>query len=518
MTRRLRGLFARIKDEDDGISLPLIASMMILLLGMSAFAVDLGWIYLNGGRLQRGADSAALAGVVYLPHNLPQLEGQAVSGANANGWNVGTVIPDGGAAQNVGSGPDTLAWNQMPDNRLQVELRSTVDTFFLKVLGFDQFSMSRRATAQFIKPVPLGAPANCIGIGEGVGSGGLTFHAQNPNGAFATCNEYEQNFWSAINGRATAIEHGDPYGPTCGWNCGGGNPNHDQYYYFAIDVPAGAGNWVDVFLYDAGFYDRSSFGETGDEDDLANSNNGGTNMSFELFAPDSSPQIPENNTTPVTCSNGSNSRTINSEDNTPAYMNTWRRMCRISGVTEGIYVLRVGNGGNSIGGSNSYSILADSQTFDSDDPTRVYSLNEMSIFTNDDDGNATVYIAEVEPIHANKILELTFYDPGETDGDGEMSVVPPPGVSGYTCSWTATNNHPPNAPTSGNTCSIETSDGGDSKYNAEWITMQIELPSDYTCSTDCFWKMNLDLVAAHDRTTWEARVIGNPVALVPNEP
>jgi hypothetical protein len=28
--------------------------------------------------------------------------------------------------------------------------------------------------------------------------------------------------------------------------------------------------------------------------------------------------------------------------------------------------------------------------------------------------------------------------------------------------------------------------------------------------------MNLDLNVAHDRTTWEARVIGNPVALVPN--
>jgi hypothetical protein len=116
---------------------------------------------------------------------------------------------------------------------------------------------------------------------------------------------------------------------------------------------------------------------------------------------------------------------------------------------------------------------------------------------------------------------LVFYDPGETDGNGTMTVVPPAGVTGHTCSWTATDNHPPNAPDSGNTCSINTSSGGNSQYNAEWITMQIDLPGNYTCNptnAGCFWKMNLVLNTAHDRTTWEARVIGNPVALVPNDP
>lgn len=519
MTKRIKTLLDRLKSEDGGFSLPFIASMMILLIGLSAFAIDLGWIYLNGGRLQRGADSAALAGVIYLPHDLPSVESNAVSGADANGWDVGTVIQDDGTNVSIsGGGPDTLEWHQLDDNKLRVTLTSTINTFFLKVLGFDQITMTRTSTAQFIKPVPLGAPANCIGIGEGVGTDGLDGHATGSNGAFDTCGDYTQNFWSAINGNRTAIEHGDPYGPTCGWQCGGGNPDHDQYYYFAIDVPAGAGNWVDVYLYDAGFYDRSSFGETGDEDDLANSSSGGTNMNFSLFQPDSSPQIPENNATSVSCTLGSSSLSISSESQSSTYRNRWRRMCRIPNPGEGIYVLRVGNGGSSIGGSNSYSLLADSDSFDPNDPTRIYSLNEMSIFTNDDDGNATVYIAEVDPIHANKILELTFYDPGETSGNGTMTVVPPPGVTGYSCSWTATDDHPPSAPTSGSSCSINTSSGGDSRYNAEWITMQIQIPSSYTCSTDCFWKMNLSLNTAHDRTTWEARVIGNPVALVPNNP
>lgn len=517
---RLKTLLARIKNEDGGFSLPFIASMMILLLGLSAFAIDLGWIYLNGGRLQRGADSAALAGVVYLPHDIPRVQSQAVSGADANGWSVGTVVPDGGASQNVGPGTDTLAWNQLADNKLQVELTSTVETFFLKVLGFDQLTIQRKSTAQFIKPVPLGSPANCIGIGEGVTNTGLDGHAYMGFAAFDLCNSYVQNFWSAINGRRTALEHGDPYGPTCGYECdntNGNSANHDPYYYFAIDVPAGAGNWIDVYLYDAAFYHRNNFGETGDSQ-LPASASGGTKMQFTVFQPDSSPQIPENNLTAVSgCSDN-----INSAES--GYRNQWVKLCRINNPTEGIYILRVanefGSSGNNIGGTNSYALLADSASFSTSAVTRIYSLNEMGIFTNDDDGNATVYIAEVDPVHANKILELKFFDPGETDGDGEMSVVPPPGVTGHSCTWTATNDYADPTglvgSTSGTSCSIETSDDGDSMYNGEWVTMQIQIPANYTCSSDCFWKMNLDLVASHDRTTWEARVIGNPVALVPN--
>jgi len=523
MRRPIRDVLRGIKQEDRGFSLPFIAASLVLLLGMSAFAIDLGWIYLNGGRIQRGADSAALAGVVYLPHDLARVQSNALSGANGNGWSVGTVVPDGGAPVNVGGGPDTLAWNQLEDNKLQVQLSSTVDTFFLKVLGFDQFNISRTATAQFIKPVPLGAPANCIGIGESVGSTGLDGHATGPGSARAICNSYAQNFWSAINGRRTSIEQGDPYAPTCNWQCGdtnGNAANHDPYYYFAVDVPGNAGSWVDVYVYDGGFYHRNSFGETGDSELGSSSPAGGVNMEFRMFEPDESPQIPENNLSPVTCSQGSNDVEVDSYQESATYRNQWRKLCRINNPSEGIYVLRVANensgGGNNIGGTNSYSLLADSQNFSSSALTRVYSLNEMGIFTNDDDGNATVYIAEVDAIHANKILELKFYDPGETAGNGTMTVVPPPGVTGYSCSWTATNNHPPNAATSGSSCAIQTSSGGNSQYNAEWITMQIQLPGNYTCTTDCFWKMNLALNTAHDRTTWEARVIGNPVALVPN--
>jgi hypothetical protein len=44
--------------------------------------------------------------------------------------------------------------------------------------------------------------------------------------------------------------------------------------------------------------------------------------------------------------------------------------------------------------------------------------------------------------------------------------------------------------------------------------MEIEIPTDYTCSASCLWTVGYNLTGATDRTVWEARVIGNPVHLV----
>ncbi|MGB8361502.1 MAG: Tad domain-containing protein, partial [Acidimicrobiia bacterium] len=179
----------RFRDEDDGFSLPFIASTLVLLLAISAFAIDLGWFFLNSTRLQRAADSSALAGVVFLPWDVTNVVNKAVDGADANGYDVGTV----NGVPVAGGGNDILDWQQLADNKLEVTLTANVGTFFLKVLGFDQFTISRTATAQYVKPVPLGAPANCIGIGGSVTSSGLPASALS---AYTLCNNYTQNFWS----------------------------------------------------------------------------------------------------------------------------------------------------------------------------------------------------------------------------------------------------------------------------------------------------------------------------------
>lgn len=74
--------------NERGVTLIWAATMLVLLLGASAFATDLGWIYLNGARLQRAADAAALAGVVNLPAFVDEAEADAVDASGRNGFPI----------------------------------------------------------------------------------------------------------------------------------------------------------------------------------------------------------------------------------------------------------------------------------------------------------------------------------------------------------------------------------------------------------------------------------------------
>ena len=80
----------------------------VLLIGMSGFAIDLGWIYLNTTRTQKAVDSAALAGVVNLPGFITQANVDAADAARANGYDPG--------------GADTLTVTPLADNKLHAEL------------------------------------------------------------------------------------------------------------------------------------------------------------------------------------------------------------------------------------------------------------------------------------------------------------------------------------------------------------------------------------------------------------
>ncbi|MFP3915228.1 MAG: pilus assembly protein TadG-related protein, partial [Actinomycetota bacterium] len=160
------------RDGERGAVLILMAGALVALLTFAAFAVDLGWILLNRSKLQTAADAAALAGVVNLPGFPDDAEDDAMTAASLNGFPVGAR-----------TAMDTTVEE---DNRYKVGLTTSVDTFFLTVIGMDTVDVARDATAEYIKPVRLGSPNNQFG-GPG------------------------ENFWAAVNGRYTEIQQGDPY-------------------------------------------------------------------------------------------------------------------------------------------------------------------------------------------------------------------------------------------------------------------------------------------------------------------
>ncbi|MGA7228209.1 MAG: pilus assembly protein TadG-related protein [Acidimicrobiia bacterium] len=485
-----------VEPGENGAALPFVAILLVLLLGMAAFAVDLGWLYLNGARLQRAADSSALAGVVFLPGDTANVVAKAVNGADANGWDIGSVngSPIGGG------GPDDLVWTPLADNKLEVTLSTTIPTYFLKVLGFDHFNISRTATAEYVKPVPIGSPDPCFGIGNT----GLNGGDCNPATA--------QRFWAAISGPYTNKWNGDAHATRywdddSNWNQEFTNTEYRPTgYYMAVEVPSSvSGLTVDV--YDAGFYDRGSFDvETGDR---GQDTGGGADTHFQMYLYDSTPLDPTDNVAIGGCSFN-----ISSGSSSSTYKNQWRRLCTFNGaVTPGIYVVRVWTDGND-GGTNQYAIRANTTSAAN---AKVYGINDISIFTNQS-GLSTLNVAKVDPVHAGKTLELQFYDPGEDDANAYMTVKTPAGATA-TCDWVARNEAGTVVQSGSGNCSIQTSNGS-SFFNGLWVTAQVDIPDSYTCNPNttsgCWWKMLIQNSQPHDRTTWAARVIGNPVRLVPN--
>jgi Flp pilus assembly protein TadG len=60
--------------------------VLIVLMGMAGFAIDFGWLFWNGIKIQHGADAAALAGVIYEPGDQTTAYAEARGAAAENGY------------------------------------------------------------------------------------------------------------------------------------------------------------------------------------------------------------------------------------------------------------------------------------------------------------------------------------------------------------------------------------------------------------------------------------------------
>lgn len=488
----LRQVVRRLRNEEDGFSLVWLAIILVLLLGMAGFATDLGWIYLNTIRTQNAVDAAALAGVVNLPGFDPAPDAEAA--ARANGYDPG--------------GADTLTLTPTADNRLHAQLSTSVDPFFMKVFGFTHFDITREATAEYVKPVPLGSPSNCFGGGDKIPGG--------------SCAGGEEDFWAAVSGRRSRVEDGDPYSTECNINapgptCSSSNPNYARAgsyhgYYYGVDVASGTTS-LSVAIFDAGFQQRNPIGSQTGDSILANGGFTNVDTRFTLYQPDTTPLIPQDNTQ-VECS-------LNFNPGSPGSIWDWTSLCgTITNPTPGIWLVHVETTNNS-SGSNNFAIRANGNPSN----PRVYGINDMSIWSNNLSASSELYLAEIGPEHAGKKLQLAFYDAGDANGESWYYVHDPNG-NVPTCSWTVwTYQWPlPSASQVGSgsgQCQWQTQvpgGTGSGVYNKQWIVAIIDLPDDPAAmcnGSDCYWKMLLDLSQPTERTTWQARVIGNPVRLVP---
>src|SRR5256886_15776521 len=126
---------------------------MTLLLAIVGGGVHISWLQFTRIRMQRAADAAALAGVVYLPGNQAVAFSAAYAEATKNGFTDGaggvTVVPRQDSINN---------------RMLEVTIQGPVQTYFARLLGTSSVQGTRIARAEFVLPVPMGSPQDYFGI------------------------------------------------------------------------------------------------------------------------------------------------------------------------------------------------------------------------------------------------------------------------------------------------------------------------------------------------------------------
>jgi hypothetical protein len=555
-----------------GYVLVMSALLMLPLLAFAGFAVDVGSWYLYANRMQRAADAAALAGVVWMPND-EKAEQVALETAKANGFDD--------AASDI-----TVTVTPVGNRRLRVNITdSTVPQYFSK-LFVGAVDIQRQSLAEYVQAVPMGSPDNVLGNDpDRWGTTGYTppyyvlnvaspkstkvngdrftagVCASSVSGCSGTNNldyaDYGYFFKVTVDARPTSgdlnIQAFDPALTVVGNTCDDTN------------LPAAGSTWTTqaAALVSAGTVPSDAYqrymrsNTTNPQFCVADSDQNGSDMntSYIVRAPDNTPF--DNFDNPIVCGKTFGhfdsdvvtllqSSTVRSPENMTfaSHFRRWTTLCTIpwNQVIVGDYLLQITSMANTssppsslgtvdstvnTGGYNKYMLRAGWGTSPSASGwatgVNLFADGRLPIYVNQSSSTitSTFYLARIVPEYAGQMLEVELFDIGDGASSStavDLTIVPPPDMTGSglgTCTFLLDGS---STTTTSTTCKVtgltSSTDQGKTR------TVQIPLPDDYGCNAGsdfgCWFKINIDFNGSSptDQTTWSARVRGDPVRIV----
>ena len=445
-TSRARG------EGDSGVTIALVALLLIPMLAAAALAVDLGGWYARASEIQRTADAAALAGVTYLPQGIDEASAEALGVAARNGYvdGVDGVVV---TATDVGQ------------NRLRVSITKPGVQQSVSSIFRDDVTVTRVSTAEYVQPVPMGSPRNYLGTFRTQGSG-LSDPAQGISAA------NQENFWLSVSGYCARREHGDRITPRTDSQGGGSfdscvpsggagsssviaNPEWTaDGYFYAVEFEEDYVGQPRIEIFDAphcqGLYTTSP----NPGDDGPNASAGGPGgwggqrqYNWTLRSNDS--------LNPTLASPISGPLTISPSD-CSAWGNTWHTLFDLpANPSAGLYFLQIQPvvpadqvGNDAQEGQNLFSLrVADPGGFtpcssDSNigplphDPGRncpnVYGLTHLGVQAKGSGTNPSFFLASVGDQHSGKTMQIELFDTAE--GANAIEIRDPTGAN-YPFTW-----------------------------------------------------------------------------------
>lgn len=530
----------RAHGRDGGFILATLGLLLIPLVAFTALAVDVSSWYSRATELQRAADSAALAGVVWMPD---------MGAAQSNGTLVlsRNNVTDGSAGLSVTMGAG------LEQNSFKVCVTdNSAPQYFSSVFTGPQ-SLTRCGTAKYNLPLELGSPLNYYGGNSSDSFSSYTtpstystthppdadfnggrwcgvvyngtrrgywdryvnpwqFHSSStkyniPDCWYADTNSIppskSPNFWAAISGPGMFAPNGDAHAPRCASSGNCGTTDNTMYrpegYWYAV-VPSVNGT-VSMQIFDAD-QSATSTVPTGDT-----RYGGSTNQHtrFTLYDSNATP-YDQSDDTPVS---GCTLTVAGLDDN---YKQKWVQLCQFNGVGGHRYYLNVkssdaawsqnGNTYNGyalrvVGGTFPASCLSATlpqrnnvDCYGTGSQPRISGYGDMEMYNGIPSGTPTqFFLAEVKNEYRGKTLVIELWDPGDGNGDSYITVMKPAGTAAGApqqgCEYEGRNPagnlvSGPSNPTGD--CTIQTTNSGSNAYQNRWVHIEINLPSNYSCN------------------------------------
>ena len=152
MARRIdvASLLRRFKRRPPGQTFLLISIALVVLLGVSALAVDIGDLWTTRRLMQSAADAGAVAGAdeIAIGGTSTAITAAAKDAASHNGFADGGTRP--GATNTITvavHNPPTSGPYAANSNAVEVDVSQTQPTYFMKVLGMKTVPVSTTAVA-----------------------------------------------------------------------------------------------------------------------------------------------------------------------------------------------------------------------------------------------------------------------------------------------------------------------------------------------------------------------------------
>lgn len=477
------------RDRSRGQVVVIFAGAAFVLFALTALVIDVSWYWANTLKVQRAADAAALAGVVWLPGQAPTAVNFALTEATKNGYQN----PVGGCvAKSV-----CVAPTQDSDDprQLDVTISAPVPTFFMRLIGIQSLTATRTSKALYVQKVPMGSPLAWYGVGCFDLSSGTdpacTTGASHSNdksgvpsstayaGAMPAPNASSinsQGFWGSIEPKGGERSNGDAFAtyyngkPTTNLFANNGTtPVSSQYdsagYNYVVNFTTAGGS---VYVFDPTFCDMgvnpSGSGNYGAGDHWLSGTNA-VSTYYTLWDTKGTPFTEDDDRIVASSgtlfqglaqsdhSNGGDGSVADCANN--QYHNKWWRVgtnaagCAfdptallISGFSGcgSASNLAVGTYRLQIQSSKDFPFVADpninlgtngqnmfSIMATGGGTASVYGAGRMAAYNNLANGTQLFYLAQIDKTAAGKTVEIDLFDPGDVAGNATLRILSPDG-------------------------------------------------------------------------------------------